>query len=660
MALNEWGFAAEIKSWWDSALTADSGELDHCAVEDQVEIGGSYKRSDLTIRTASGDTKLAGELRLPDHPQHDPWDPENLLGAVNKAQTLGARWAFTSDANTLLLIDCQITGPLQDRVVSILTVGSFADRKSMDSPAARAQAGAAWQQVLADHVVPLVTGAAVPVPIQADERFIQSLRGLLRRPVRAIEEALEQRRLSDPVFRADLIRWMVDEQGWAHVEAEWPAEIRRTATLTAYVFTTRLMFYEALRRSEPALKPLSVDETHPAAAVQGSIRGFFKHAQMLSKDYETLFDWDRACDYALIDDTVVPGWASVIGRLAHFDLAKIDYDVLGHMFERLIDPHERYRYGQHYTSPVVVDLMLSLGLEDTDGPVLDPSCGGGTFLVRAYARMKARHPHLTHQELLERVYGTDISAFASSISTVNLAVRDLVFQANYPRVATQSFFRVAPGASFMRIPDGSGQVADVVVPKLRAVTCNPPYVRVQKLSQPQRDEATTCVGNAGFGKPNPPERIYKSSNYHVFFWWHAARFLQDDGRLVFITAGEWMDSDYGVPMQQWLLDNFRVLLFVESLAEPWFSEARVGTVVCAAERCTDPVQRDANVIRWITLRRTLQTLYGTPSDSVDLFSRVDALRDRMLDVTGVGESEDFDWKTITQGDLRALGTEVLA
>ena len=659
MALNEWGFAADIKSWWDAALAAEGSELDHCGVEDEVEVGGSQRRSDLTVLTASGDARLAGELRLPDHPDHDPWDPENLLGAINKAQARSARWAFTSDANTLLLIDCSITGPVQDRVVEILTVGNYADRKAMDTATARESAKAAWVKALVAQIIPLVTLAVDPRPIPADERFIQSLRGLLRRPVRAIADAIDQRRQADPVFRADLIRWMVDEQGWAHVEAEWPAEVRTTSALTAYVFTTRLMFYEALRRAEPQLSALQMSDSQPAAAAQGSIRGYFKHAQALSKDYETLFGWDRACDYALIDDSVVAGWAGVVKRLADFDLAKIDFDVVGKMFERLIDPHERYRYGQHYTSPEVVDLMLSLGLQDSDGPVLDPSCGGGTFLVRAYARIKTKHPHLTHQELLARIYGVDISAFASSLATVNLAVRDLVFQANYPRVATQSFFRVRTGQPFMRIPDGSGQVIDVAVPKLRTVTCNPPYVRVQKLSRPQRDEADLSMSKEG-EFPAPPARIFKNSNYHVYFWWHSARFLEDTGRLVFITSGEWLDSDYGVPMQQWLLDNFKILLFVESLAEPWFSEARVGTVVCAAERCRDAGQRAANTVRWVTLRRTLQSLYGNAPDPAAHFDRVDGLRDRLLAGEGFGEGEDYDWKTIGQDTLRQLGTETAA
>ena len=656
MPINEWGFAAEIKSWWDAALRArpDWG-LDRCTVEEQVDVGGSaLLRSDLAVRGASG-VALAGELRLPDHPHADPWDPDNLLNAFQKAVNMGARWAFTSDANRLLLIDTRITGPIQDRVVLVAEVGDFTERAQLELPSVLASTERSWVDAL-ELLGPLVLERAVPVGIPPDERFIQSLRGLLRRPVQAIAEALDRRRLADPAFEAGLVQWMVDEQSWVHVAAEWDAEIRRTASLTAYVFTTRCMFYEALRRAEPSLATLGLDAGLPAAAARGLMQGYFGDARTKSEDYETVFTWDRACDYALIDDAVVPGWARVIERLSHFDLAHIDYDIVGQMFERLIEPHERYRYGQHYTEPEVVDLMLSFGLQGGLGAIADFAAGGGTFLVRAYARMKSEQPGKTHQELLADLYGCDISAFASSLATVNLAVRGLVFQANYPQVAASSFFRLLPGRPYMQIPDGNGGQEDVVVPALRAVTTNPPYVRIQQLSPAQRQEAMSIAALPD--PPSPPSTIPRASNYHVYFWYHAARFLADDGRLVFITSGEWMDSDYGVALQKWLLDNFRILAFIETLAEQWFSEARVGTIVTAAERCEDHDTREAQLVRFATLRKPLRSFYGSQPTPAGHFARVDELRDRILGLSGAaGESDDLDWKTISQRELRLLGTE---
>ena len=41
-----------------------------------------------------------------------------------------------------------------------------------------------------------------------------------------------------------------------------------------------------------------------------------------------------------------------------------------------------------------------------------------------------------------------------------------------------------------------------------------------------------------------------------------------------------------------MLDHFVIECVVESVAEPWFSEARVGTVVVSARICDDARERD--------------------------------------------------------------------
>jgi len=126
VALNEWGFAAEVKSWWDTALAADASELDHCSVEEQVEVGGSQKRSDLTVLTATGEVRLAGELRLPDHREHDPWDPNNLLGRFRsrrshaRATKATAVRGVRTIANRSHLVTRRFAAPCSARSVRLL------------------------------------------------------------------------------------------------------------------------------------------------------------------------------------------------------------------------------------------------------------------------------------------------------------------------------------------------------------------------------------------------------------------------------------------------------------------------------------------------------------------------------------------------------------
>ena len=50
-------------------------------------------------------------------------------------------------------------------------------------------------------------------------------------------------------------------------------------------------------------------------------------------------------------DAAVDAWRDLIADVHRFDFSKLDYDVIGTLFERLIDPAERHRYGQYYTPP---------------------------------------------------------------------------------------------------------------------------------------------------------------------------------------------------------------------------------------------------------------------------------------------------------------------
>ena len=651
MPINEWAFAAEIKTTWDIVIHGDPVLAGlNTRVEEQSEAGG-LKRSDVTLRDGTR-VLVAGELRLPDHRESDPWSTANIAGAREKALNFGARWAFTSDANTLLLIDPRAAGSGPDLVVNPYEVGLFVDREDIDRRLDEAKD--AWRAIF-ELLLPVFRDVAVPVRLPDDERFIRLLRAALRRPVHDIADALDRHRLSDPSFASDLILWMVNDQGWAHDPTRWSEEIRSTALLSAYVFTTRLMFYEALRRAEPDLGQLGLTEGTPALAARGALQGFFEDARGKSRDYETLFVWDRACEYALIDDTVVDGWRRLLERLADFDLTRIDYDIVGRIFERLIEPRERYRFGQHYTSPSVVDLMLSFALPDGEGTVADMASGGGTFLVRAYVRKATLRPAATHQDLLAEIYGGDISGFAASLATLNLAIRDLSFTTNYPRVARKSFFEVLPGAPYMSVPAADGETLDVIVPRLRAFVCNPPYVRVQQIAPHLREGASRIIADQTT-QPPAPRSVNRNANYHLYFWFHGARFLADDGKLVFITSTEWMDSDYGAALQEWLLRHFRLLAIIDSDAEPWFSEARVKTVVTVAERCEDPRVRDSNVVRFVRLRRPLEALYGSQATPRQHFASVDGLRDRILGRSRPrGQNDDMQWRSIEQGELWTLG-----
>jgi hypothetical protein len=654
--VNEWGFGGEIKSWWDQAIAQHSEwGLSECHLEQTTE--GSLKRADLTVDDDTHHPVLVVELRLPDHAHPDPYYVPNMEDAAQKAMSAGARWSATTDGSKFLLVDNQVPGPVVARSKSPIAIEESATRDTLDNPAIRLKIRQAWEHLLAE-IAPVVTGRTAAPTASPDEQFVESLRALLARPVADIRNAVSQKKDNDTAFRDDLIKWMVEQQGWSHEWNRFEEEIERVAKVSAYVFTTRLLFYEALGRAQPALPTLAIPPG--AVAAQGSVKALFESARTESDDYDTVFDFDHVCRYALISDTAVTGWQRVVQHLSSFRLDVIDYDVLGRLFERLIDPHERYKWGQHYTSPDVVDIMLSLGIPDGTGHIMDPALGGGTFLVRGYVRKRVLVQGQTHQARLAELAGCDQAAFAASIATVSLASRDLSFADNYPLIRAGSFFQRFPGKPFVEVPMRTAAGAPpvrtpIVLPKLKAVVCNPPYVGFDKIGADRQAEAEGALAHAG---PDYPNKLKGRFNYHLFFWFHAATFLDHTGRLVFITSGEWMDSNYGAQLQAWLLNYTHIEVAIESLAEPWFTEARVGTVVTSARRLAAGEQTTGLKTRFITLRKPLRALYGCQQGESDAqhIAHVDGFRDRLLALDSeVGESDDFDWSVVDQAELYRLG-----
>ena len=80
----------------------------------------------------------------------------------------------------------------------------------------------------------------------------------------------------------------------------------------------------------------------------------------------------------------------------------------------------------------------------------------------------------------------------------------------------------------------------------------------------------------------------RSSDILVYFWVHAHQFVRPGGHLSLLTQSAWLDVEYGIPLQKWMLDNFCIEAVIESEAEPWFTDARVATVVTILKKERNP------------------------------------------------------------------------
>ncbi|MGB9626409.1 MAG: HsdM family class I SAM-dependent methyltransferase, partial [Phycisphaerae bacterium] len=331
------------------------------------------------------------------------------------------------------------------------------------------------------------------------------------------------------------------------------------------------------------------------------------------------------------------------------DFRDVPSDVVGRIFQKLIGPDERHRYGQHFTGDDPVDLINAFCIRSAADTVLDPACGSGSFLVRAYYRKRHLAPSRAHLDLLSELFGCDIALYPAHLATLNLAAREINDEANYPRIVRRDFFDFEPPAPFCHVPDNAGGQQPVPLPPLSAVVGNPPYVRQENVEKADKARFGRIAGAAW-----PGLRLTGRSDLHCYFWPAAARLLKPEGCFGFLTSSSWLDVEYGFALQRWMLRHFRILAIMESAAEPWFEDARVKTCIAILQRCDDEAKRMANRVRFVRFSRKLADIIGIPPTPEDEDARqiaVEKLRDRIM--TADADCEDPDLRIIvrTQQDL---------
>jgi len=665
LPIDERTFVADAASMVNEMLSQKPGlPFERARVEEHV--AGGRKRIDFLLSLKSGNKKfLTGEVKMPDRPGGtSPHDHLLVEDAFEKASRHGSEYYFTWNVREFLLFKTHMAGvPYMDRLVQEYSDVAPNTRNSEDTDRADVKQAVRdfWTRFLDD-----LAGFAAGKPIRnlpLDRRFVRRLEAALDAPVTLTEAAIADLRPKDSSFRSRIDTWMRD-QGWevSNQSDALRANIGRAARLTCYVQLNRLVFYEVTRRHFQQLPPLCRPPkgTLPVA-YREALSSQLKEAIQASHDYETIFatDDETGGELPFLHSGSTDAWAVVVEDVEQFDLTRIDYDVIGAMYQALIGPAERRRYGQYFTSVEVVDLINAFCIRKPDAQVLDPACGGGTFLVRAYARKRTLYEKAgtpaNHQSLLSEIGGIDIAAFPAQLSTINLAVRYLTAEPNYPRVFRKDFFLTDPKQPVAILPvgrqNGRPVPTKITIAEMDAIVGNPPYIRQEDIGDKQKARLRALAKKAGAA-------LSGRSDIYAFFFPHAANFLKKDGYIGLVTSVGWLDTGYGEDLQRYFLDNFKVIAVMESQVEKWFEDARVTTMVTILQREERKPRRASNLVRFVQLRKPLAEIYshvlkGKPStdDEKTRQGDMDAIRGLIEETDSDTETDYWRMRVVPQGDL---------
>ncbi|MCD6301412.1 MAG: N-6 DNA methylase, partial [Staphylothermus sp.] len=409
----------------------------------------------------------------------------------------------------------------------------------------------------------------------------------------------------------DLVNRWIRERGYEKPKSD--NKLRELLKLLLkeqiYTFTMKLMFYLVLQSIDEEMAAKLKESIKPLEDPEDS--GFFKeiadklfeYAIKKTGDFEEIFGLNTVDRLPFVPASLSQ-LRDIVRYLNQIRWSEISVDVIGRVFEGLIYEERRHLLGQHYTDTKIVDLILTgvFRKECRPDKLLDPSCGSGTFLVRALNYWKIMYStKLSELEtpIYEYVEGVDIDRLASMLAKINLYIQALEeIKKGYeyvPKIYHYDFFKIG------------------LTPDYMYVVTNPPYTRQEEMSMAYY--ARNYKKNLSKVVEDIEGWSQKASIY-AYFLVGAAKLLRERGRLGFIIENSWLNAEYGKALKRWLFNNFRVEYVMESLVEKWFKDADVITNIIIAEKTREPDY----ITRFIFLKKPLSELIGEPPPATDFIA----------------------------------------
>ena len=352
-----------------------------------------------------------------------------------------------------------------------------------------------------------------------------------------------------------------------------------------------------------------------------------KRLRELFRRYDDNFDsklfLPHAADSIRIDGEVLQrvlrGLHQTADESVRYDFGAIDADVLGVMYEQYLGlvlkqtpkrakladgAVNRKEQGIYYTPTWVVDYIVRVSIAEAlkrKGArpeklrVLDPACGSGTFLLRAFDHlMRARNPTgasvqsqfdpetserlvgLRTSVLTENLFGVDLDARAVEIAQLNLMIRAAESRHRLPTLERN----VRVGNSVIADPMIDARALDwpSAFPEAMreggfdVVVTNPPYVRIQNLGE---KESTYLA-----------QRFKADWNFDLYttFVQQSWELLREGGIAGFILPNKFLNAKYGESLRTFLAENDAIFKLLDFRDYQVFDDATTYTCLLFLRR----------------------------------------------------------------------------
>ncbi|MFZ3077999.1 MAG: TaqI-like C-terminal specificity domain-containing protein [Candidatus Aenigmatarchaeota archaeon] len=335
----------------------------------------------------------------------------------------------------------------------------------------------------------------------------------------------------------------------------------------------------------------------------------------------------------------------------------IDADILGQVYEQYLgkilqqkksgisslkggQAHKKEQ-GIYYTPTYIVDYIVknTIGelLKNKKADVeklrvLDPACGSGSFLIKAFDRIldgyKNKHDvnqkkldmqgaYSTKTDILKRnIFGVDLDSKAVEITKLNLLLKAAEAGRKLPseidsNIRTGNSLIDDPAADKNRFFKWDEKFPDIIQYDEKGilkegygfdvVIGNPPYLLMQPQNTPQ--ELLDYVKNR-FAVAQ-----YKIDLYHLFFE-RAISLLKEGGCFGFITPNTYLMNIYINNLRKYILDNCKILQII-IIPREVFPDASVDTAITILQKESNKKRRMNNPVEVLEISNFIESAFKT-------------------------------------------------
>lgn len=437
---------------------------------------------------------------------------------------------------------------------------------------------------------------------QLDESFITRVKHFHGRLYPEYYESLKIALSKKKKFKKDFEKW-VKEQGF-DIKTKRKEVEEGFAKQGAYILINQILFYKILENSKAYQK--DVEKLEPVLDLKtlpNLLKEYFNKV-VKNIDFKAVFEQDEIFNTIDFSDKVSDSINELIDEVRDYDLSVFDSDVIGRIYEELIPSLERHDLGQYYTPPTITELIVELCLKDKSQFLLDPACGSGGFLIKAYRRLKSLYAEdgkdIKHEKILNQLYGIDINKFPAHLSAINLAIQEISSRTNNVQIEVSDFFdiNVGHGRFARKTASITGKEVDEAIPipnKVDVIVANPPYIRSGKIENKKKIRKHL-------------KRIHidisKRADIYAFFFTHSLEFLSEKGKIGFITSDKMLDTAYGEELQEFFLNNFEVNAIIK-FDRQVFDEPLIGTCITILTKNKKSKERDDNLVNLVRIKEKM-------------------------------------------------------